>query len=257
MDAAKSYDKLADVYDLIFEDWEASIERQSASLSRLISHYGVEKVGQQVLDCACGIGTQTLGLAQRGFEMTSCDISPSAVERARTEASRRNLTIEFIVADMRDLTKLGNRRFDAVISMDNSLPHLTTDEELRSAATQIHSKLRAGGVFISSIRDYDSLLIQRPQVQGPSFYGEAENRRIVLQVWDWIDEFRYCFHLYITRRIAGEWETFHTSAIYRAFPKDELAAVLREVGFVDMTWIPPAESGWYQPVLIARARQAV
>jgi len=252
MNTGKSYDDLAGLYHLIFQDWDASIERQAVSVSRILQKFGVEATRQCILDCACGIGTQSLGLAKLGFEITGCDISSAAIERARREASQRGLDIRFLVADMRDLTALGGALFDAVICMDNSLPHLTTEEELLQAARQIRSTLRPGGVFIASLRDYDLLLGQRPTVQGPFFYGNEQSRRIVFQVWDWIDELLYRFHLYITRRIAGEWETFHTTALYRGFRRNELEAVFKQAGFVNTAWIFPAESGFYQPIFTAQ-----
>ncbi len=252
MNTAKSYNDLASVYHLIFEDWEASIERQADSISQLLLKFGV-KGARRILDCACGIGTQSLGLAKRGFKITGCDISSAAIERARKEASQRELDIHFLVADMRNLLALGDTLFDAVICMDNSLPHLTTEQELLQAATQIQSKLRPGGVFIASIRDYDLLLVQRPVVQGPFFYGDEESRRIVFQIWEWIDQFHYRFHLYLTRRIAGNWDTFYTAALYRGFRRHELELAFRQAGFANITWIFPTESGFYQPILTAQS----
>ena len=37
----------------------------------------------RVLDVACGIGTQAIGLARRGFAVTASDVSAGAVRRAR------------------------------------------------------------------------------------------------------------------------------------------------------------------------------
>lgn len=229
------------------------MERQSAALEQLLRRAGAEGPDQRILDCACGIGTQSLGLARRGFKITGCDISTAAIARARNEASQRGLNIDFRVMDMCDLSGLGDNRFDVVICMDNALPHLTTDQALLQAAAQIRNILRSGGVFVASIRDYDLLLAERPVMQGPFFYGNEDTRRVVFQIWDWIDQFHYQFHLCITRRIAGRWETFHTAARYRAFRRSELETVLRQAGFVNTTWLSPAESGFYQPIFTARA----
>jgi glycine/sarcosine N-methyltransferase len=158
----------------------------------------------RILDCACGIGTQALGLAKRGHMITGCDLSPAAIGRAREEASNRGLSIPLFVADMLDLTRIPENEFDAVVCLDNSLPHLESDEALLQATRQIRMKLRVDGTFIASVRDYDRDLAQeKPVIQGPSFYFDAGRRRIVHQVWDWIDDRRYTFHLYITREIPG------------------------------------------------------
>ncbi|WP_309246574.1 class I SAM-dependent methyltransferase [Ramlibacter montanisoli] len=44
-----------------------------------------------MLDAACGIGTQVLGLAEKGYELTASDLSPGALERLRQELHRRGL----------------------------------------------------------------------------------------------------------------------------------------------------------------------
>jgi glycine/sarcosine N-methyltransferase len=59
---------------------------------------------------------------------------------------------------------------------------------------------KSNGLFIASIRDYDTLILERPTIQEPAFYGGKGDRRIVHQVWDWIDDTRYALHLYNNAR---------------------------------------------------------
>jgi glycine/sarcosine N-methyltransferase len=253
MDVAQTYDDLAEQYHLIFENWELSVKRQAAVLSSILHRNCGLTTTSTILDCACGIGTQSLGLAELGFRVTGCDISPRAVERARLEALRRKLNIQFSVANMLNLRCLANTNFDAVICMDNSLPHLESAEHLLEAAGQIRSRLHPGGFLMASIRDYDHLAEERPSVQGPSFYLDHGRRRIVFQVWDWVDARRYIFHLYITRELANGWQTFHTSGLYRAIRQDELVAILSQAGFKNPRWLAPANSSFYQPIVLAEA----
>jgi SAM-dependent methyltransferase len=252
MDTARSYDELADHYHLMFENWDASMERQAAALSSILHRRGLTATAS-ILDCACGIGTQALGLAKVGFHVSGCDISPRAVERARMEASLRSLDIQFSVANMLDLKCLGDKKFEAVICMDNALPHLETPEQLVEAAGQIRATLRPKGLLLASIRDYDRLIEERPVVQGPAFYSDQGCRRIVFQVWDWLDDRRYIFHLYITRELATGWQTFHTAALYRALRRDEIMAALVKAGFNLPRWLFEAETGYYQPIVLAEA----
>ncbi len=67
------YDDLAFEYHHVVADWEAAIERQSAALDQLIRR---ESSASEpvVLDCSCGIGTQAIGLAQRGYEVFASDL---------------------------------------------------------------------------------------------------------------------------------------------------------------------------------------
>jgi glycine/sarcosine N-methyltransferase len=247
------YDRLASNYHLIFEDWDASIKRQAAALGAILEHECDAPSTLRILDCACGIGTQTLGLASLGFTVTACDLSPASVERTRVEAAKRGLNVQLFVADMLNLTEIPGGDFDAVICMDNALPHLESDEQLFQAATQIRRKLRPGATFMGSIRDYDSLIKERPVAQRPAFSSDQGSRRIVHQVWDWSDERRYTFHLYITRALQGDWETQHYVSNYRAVLREELSRILQAAGFVSCRWILTAGSGFYQPIFLAKA----
>jgi 2-polyprenyl-3-methyl-5-hydroxy-6-metoxy-1,4-benzoquinol methylase len=135
MSTPEFYNKLAPFYHLIFEDWEASIAHQAGTLDSLIRTNISTAVGS-VLDVAFGIGTQALGLAARGYDVTASDISPGAIGRAQAEAARRGLPIKFSIADMRFAYDHHRRAFDVVLCADNSLPHLLSDAEILQALEQ-------------------------------------------------------------------------------------------------------------------------
>src|SRR2546421_10233638 len=117
------YDRLAANFHLIFKDWEASMRRQAAAVGPILERACARAGRLRILDCACGIGTQTLGLAQRGHALVGVDLSEAAVSRARREAEARSLSIQFEVADMRDLSSLSATEFDVVLAADNAIPH--------------------------------------------------------------------------------------------------------------------------------------
>jgi SAM-dependent methyltransferase len=85
---ATFYDELAPYFHLLYGDWERAILKQGAAISSLLGEFGV-KSGDRVLDAACGIGTQTLGLAMLGFEVAASDISAGGLKRLRFELSSR------------------------------------------------------------------------------------------------------------------------------------------------------------------------
>ena len=134
-DAAPFYDALAEYYDLIFEDWDASMARQGAALEQLIQAElrPTSPDTVRVLDVACGIGTQALPLALRGFQVTGRDISAGAIARLRREAEARHVVIDSAVADVREVSASVTGPFDVVLAFDNSLPHLLTAADIVTA----------------------------------------------------------------------------------------------------------------------------
>jgi glycine/sarcosine N-methyltransferase len=248
------YEPLAAHYHLIFDDWETSIERQAVAYNRLITSI-LPDPSLKVLDCSCGIGTQAIGLAKMGHRVVASDLSPAAVTRASREAAVRGLKMDFCISDLTSLAEIEDSDFDVVVTLDNALPHLDA-EDVRRAVCAISSKLRPGGLLMASIRDYDALVVERPTVLGPTFYGGEQDRRIVLQIWDWIGEARYALHLYITLRSGAGWASYHFAGEYRCMPRDELSNALSAAGFEKPRWLMPAESGLYLPVVLARKPNA-
>jgi SAM-dependent methyltransferase len=245
------YDDLAESFHLIFQDWPQSIRWQASVLGPLIEREMPARP-LRILDCACGIGTQTLGLAQRGHTLMGIDLSGAAISRAKREAGLRNLSIQFEVADMRSLSSIPETGFDVVVAADNALPHLLDDQDLARAVQQIAGKVRPGGLFLASIRDYDQVVEQHPAMPPPAFFQDGAYRRIYHQVWDWTSDRQYTVHLYITKEDGSGWTCRHFVSVYRAVLREELTAILHQAHFVEVRWLMPAESGFYQPVVLAR-----
>ncbi|NEQ54538.1 MAG: class I SAM-dependent methyltransferase [Leptolyngbya sp. SIO3F4] len=109
------YDLLAPFYHIIYKDWDATVEVQATQLSNIIREYWGGQV-QSILDVSCGIGTQALGLASKGYNVTASDLSPKEIERAKEEAQLRNLNIHFSTCDMREAYFHHQTQFDVVIS---------------------------------------------------------------------------------------------------------------------------------------------
>lgn len=96
-----------------------------------------------------------------GFDVSGYDVSDGAIQRASAEASKRGLSVRFSVADMVQLSATPDASFDAVICMDNSVPHLEKDEQLLLAAQQAYRKLRPGGAFSFALFAHESYFFGR------------------------------------------------------------------------------------------------
>lgn len=183
--------------------------------------------------------------------MTASDLSHQAVARARKEAARLGAELELAVADMRDLDrKFDGRTFDLVVSLDNALPHLETDAELERALTAFRRLLVEGGLVLASIRDYDRLRQERPEGLAPRVFRDAQGERRVSQAWRWSNDGGAC-DIEIVLEQDGETKVF--KGRYRALTRAALTRALEASGFADIDWLMPEDSGYYQPVVAARA----
>src|SRR5215475_12605393 len=96
--ARRFYDRLARDYHLIYADWNAAIDSQARAIDRIVRRE-LGAPALTLLDCACGIGTQAIGLALRGYRVHATDLSGPALQRARREARLRGAQLSFAQAD--------------------------------------------------------------------------------------------------------------------------------------------------------------
>lgn len=254
-DVARFYDDLSNHYHLLLEDWERSLDWQAELLDGLIT----DRLGpgaKRILDPACGIGTQALGLARRGHDIAGSDLSAAAVARAKREAKARELGLSLTVADMRSLSGYHAGLFDAVCIMDNSLTHLRNDADLILTLQECAALLRPEGLFLASLRDYDALLESRPKVTEPKVFDDKDGRRVVFQVWDWRgDGAGYRVHQYILRQRSksGPVEPLLFTTDYWCLTRKRLSDLLAAAGLTQVEWLDPEATGFYQPMVAARA----
>lgn len=248
-DKVKSfYDGMATQYDMLFQDWLATTKIQADILDKIIVSYGYDK-SIKLLDCACGIGTQAIGLAMLGYTVTASDLSDGELKEAEKRAQTNGVSITFKQADFCKLTKSFQTKFDVVIAMDNALPHMLTKNDLHCAIESISNQTENGGIFIASIRDYNELLKQKPRCSTPYIHKTNEGQKVSFQTWEWSGE-NYNFTQYIIDdETSLKISKFNCE--YRAVKREELSAHLLSCGFKKVEWKFPEETGFYQPIVIA------
>src|SRR5262249_36958928 len=193
------YDEIATLYHLIYRDWNAAIVQQASALDAIIRQH-VGPPPRSILHVSCWIGTQALALAARGHGVTASDLSSAAVERARLEAAQRTLAIHFRVADMRRCAEAHGSGFDVVLSADNSIPHLLSDDAIREAFGNFHQCLRPGGITILGVRDYLAEERSSPRLVPYGFRSDRGDRYFVFQTRDWDGDF-YDVAMYFVRAV--------------------------------------------------------
>ena len=243
------YDELASQYDKLFQDWKETTEQQAALLDGLFRRYGFDKRAK-LLDCACGIGTQAIGLAALGYSVTASDLSEGALMQAKARAADKQVTIRFAQADFCALQHTFGELFDIIICMDNALPHMLCADDLKSAISSITQCLAQDGMFVASIRDYDALLLTRPAYSPPYIHKTDAGQRVSFQTWDWEDD-RYRLTQYIIEDGEAVAVSRFTCA-YRATRREEITELLQGCGCQTVAWLFPEETGFYQPIVVAK-----
>ena len=241
------YDQLTPFYPLIYRDWEGAIKQQATQLSTIIQDaWGAR--AKTILDVSCGIGTQALGLANKGYYVTASDLSAAEIKQARIEAQKRRLAIPFSVCDMRHLHQHHQAKFDVVISCDNSVPHLLTDADILQALRAFYACTRLGGGCLITMRDYD----QEPKGRGivkPYGLREANGKRyLVFQVWDFEgSHYDLAFYFVEDDRQAEVAQTHVMRSRYYALSPSHMMQLMETAGF---THVQRLDDVFFQPVLI-------
>lgn len=251
LSAEEFYNGLASEYHLIFPDWWEAAKEHGKIIGRLLLDLGVY-TGARLLDCTCGIGTQALPLAIRGYRVLGTDVSAAAIARARQEARRRDIAVDFAVCDVRELGQLVRYPFDAALACDNSLAHLLTEDDLVAGLRSIRTCLRTGGVFLASLRNYDELSRERPTGVLPVTYRSEGRRRIVGQAWQWIEAREtVLITLFILKESQDGWSCSLWTTRSRAWHRADIDTALVAAGFDRVGWYSTDESGYYQPIVTA------
>jgi SAM-dependent methyltransferase len=243
------YDDLAPYYKWLYTDWDASVIRQASILDAVIREV-CSIQPQRILDAACGIGTQALGLAKFGYRLTASDISAAAIECARREAQRQGLVIDFCVADMRQLWTVHQSQFDVVIACDNAIPHLLSTADILLAFEQFYLCTVSGGACIISVRDYAAMERGGRQLYPRHIHETAEGRVVLFDIWEYEGD-TYDLTMYITEDVGQAVAQTHVirGGRYYCVTTETLERLFRQVGFIEVRTL---KERFFQPLIVAQ-----
>ena len=219
----ESYEFLAGCYDQLTADvryraWADYLERHFAR-SAIPIH--------TVLDLACGTGSLTRILAERGYEMIGVDRSEEmlaqAAEKCRDVAGERPI---FLHQSMEKLDLYGT--VDACVCCLDSVNYVTRPAALRRAFQRVHLFLMPGGLFLFDVNTPEKFR----KMDGQVFLDETEDAYCVWRA-EFSEKRRICtYGMDIFRRREGDlWERGQEVHREYAYELGELAGFLREAGF--------------------------
>jgi SAM-dependent methyltransferase len=121
---------------------------------------GVAK-GAMVLDLACGTGRHAIELSQRGYQVVGFDLSLTMLAKAAEEAEERNMSLNFVQGDMREMTF--EEVFDGVYCWNSSFGFFE-EEKNAHVIGRVHRALKKGGQFILDVPNRDYIARQAPSL---------------------------------------------------------------------------------------------
>ena len=196
-------------------------------VERSLEAFGRDTKGLRALDLGCGTGALSCLLAERGFDVTGVDISPSAIAYALQISAARELNISFQVLDVcRDPFPEG--RFDLVI--DSHLLHcIVFADERQHLLSKIRQSLRPEGQFWMET-------MYLPEGQAPKPEWHLDDRGVV---WHRHDGHIQCEHN--VERDGCWWTPLRFIALCPQVLLDELAQA--GLGIIEWDTYAPLEPG--------------
>jgi len=215
---ATHYDELMDVVP--YDEWVEYV---------LLLFSFVGHKPRCVLDCACGTGNVSFGLAEQGLEVTGVDLSGDMIAVAQAKAADRQpaLPLRFVQADLSDF-HLG-QTFDSTTCLYDSLNYILDPAALRAAFGCIARHVEPGGVFVFDMNSVHALTADL-------FTQRNRDPRKTLH-YDWQANFdpttRVCtVQMEFLRTLSdGRIERFYEMHRERAYDLAEIEAMLTATGW--------------------------
>ncbi|MGD9646784.1 MAG: class I SAM-dependent methyltransferase [Pirellulales bacterium] len=157
--------------------------RPSTELQAVVRRGAIEPC--RALELGCGTGTNSVWLAQHGFEVTGVDVAPLAVERAEERARAAGVRASFLVGDVLELPKLDG---PFAFFFDRGCYHAVRRGAAERYAPAVARQLAAGGrglILAGNARE--------PHEPGPPVVTEEELRAELGLAFEILDlhEFRF------------------------------------------------------------------
>lgn len=221
-----SYEYLAGCYDIFTTDvdygrWADYLER----------HFRTGKLPiRTVLDLACGTGSLTCLLAERGYDMTGVDLSAEMLSVAMEKGRELSVEPPLFLNQSMDRLDLYDT-VDACVCCLDSINYVTRPAVLRRAFQRVHLFLTPGGMFIFDINTPEKLM----GLDGQMFMDETED---VACIWraEYSRRRRICtYGMDIFTRAEGDlWLREEEVHEEYAYTPEELVSYLEEAGFTDI-----------------------
>ena len=179
-----------------------------------------------MLDLACGTGSLTRLLAERGYDMIGADASPEMLMQAMQNTIDCDPRPLLINQRMEELDLYGN--VDACLCCLDSVNYVTDPGDLAEAFRRVHLFLTPDGLFVFDINTPEKFA----RIDGESYVREDEG---VFCVWQAAVEDGLCAYQFDIFEQDGEsWSRAQETHEERVYTPEELTAMLEQAGFTEI-----------------------
>ena len=217
-----SYQTLSAYYDRFTDD--VGYEQWADFFEQLFAREGIKP--KLVLDLACGTGSLTRLLAERGYDMIGADASPEMLMQAMQNTIGCDPRPLLINQRMEELDLYGN--VDACLCCLDSVNYVTDPDDLAEAFRRVHLFLDPDGLFVFDINTPEKFA----RIDGESYVREDEG---VFCVWQAAVEDGLCAYQFDIFEQDGEsWSRAQETHEERVYTPEELTAMLEQAGFTEI-----------------------
>ncbi len=131
--------------------------------------------GKNVVELGCGGGQCSIAFAKRGARVIGVDLSEKQLSYARRLASKENVKVKFIKADIEDLSAIPDGSQDIAFSA-YAFQYI---KNLRKGLDEVYGLLKSGGIFVFSLDHpfYWCFSENIPELKVVRSYFDSDSRR--------------------------------------------------------------------------------
>ncbi|MGN0468041.1 MAG: class I SAM-dependent DNA methyltransferase [Acutalibacteraceae bacterium] len=139
------YGDFAFYYDTLTDN--INYEKMSSYIHGLLAENGI---GEGILlDLACGTGTLSMLLAQKGYEIVGVDASENMLSLAQQKKFECGADAVFLCQKMQELDLFGT--IDAAVCTLDSINHVTEESDVREIFRRVSLFMNDKGIFIFDV----------------------------------------------------------------------------------------------------------
>ena len=216
-----AYHNLAVSYDRLTNDvdYEATVD----FYYEILKQEGLTP--RTAVDLACGTGSVTTILANKGLQVIGVDMSEEMLTVASQKAVEAGVFPWFICQSLQQLRL--PRAVDLAVCALDSLDYITAPEDCQEAIRRVYKYLNPGGIFIFDVNTPEKLRAMDGQV----FLDEDDD---VYCVWrgEFNEETNICsYGMDLFQRKGNLWERSFEEHCEYAYSAEQLTGYLKAAGF--------------------------